>query len=176
VEGRFLQADEVAGLRAQAALAQAEGADVVFVSEGPLGDAIVLAAGLSTSVPSVLLGVRLGLSEDGRHPALLAREVTSLDLVCGGRSILCFTPPFSARLAEAITLCRAMWREGEADSEGPHFPVQGAVNRPRPANAHGPLIAVDLTEDDELPTFLSDAVDLLVRRTEDPAVCTVERP
>ncbi len=176
MDGRFLQADDVAGLRAQAERAQAEGADVVFVSRGPLGDPIVLAAGLIPSIPRMLVGVRLGLSEDGRHPALVAREVTSLDLVCGGRSVLCFTPPFNDRLAEAITLCRAMWREGEADSEGPHFPVRAAVNRPRPAHEHGPLIALDLTEDEQLPPFLSGAADLVVRRTEDPAVCAVERP
>ena len=119
MDGRFLQAGDVAGLRAQAVSAEAQGAGVLFVSEGPLGDPIVLAAGLGPSVPRVLLGARLGLAPDGRHPALLARDMTSLDLVCGGRSVLCFTPPFDDRLAEAITLCRAMWQDGEVASDGP---------------------------------------------------------
>lgn len=175
MEGRFLLADDVEGLRAQAVRAGAERAGIVFLSEGPLGDPIVLAAGLSASVPGMLLGVRLGLSEDGRHPAVLAREVTSLDLVSGGRSVLCFTAPFSERLVEAIALCRVMWREGQMDSKGPHFPVQSAVNRPRPASDESPLVALDLTNGDVPPAFMRGAADFLVHRTDDPAVCRVER-
>ncbi len=146
------------------------------MSEGSLGDPIVLAAGLSSSVPGLLLGARLGLASDGRHPALLARDMTSLDLVCGGRSVLCFTPPFDDRLAEAITLCRAMWRDGEAASGGPYFPVSGAVNRPRPAGAGSPLIALDLTAPAaERPEASYGAADLLLHPTDEPTVCLVER-
>jgi alkanesulfonate monooxygenase SsuD/methylene tetrahydromethanopterin reductase-like flavin-dependent oxidoreductase (luciferase family) len=176
VDARFLQAGDVAGLRAEAAGAGAEGAGGFFVSPGTLGDPFVLAAALSLSLPRGLVGVRLGLSEDGRHPAILAREVTSLDLVCGGRSVLCFTPPFDDRLAEAIALCRALWRAGEADSPGPHFPVHAAVNRPRPAGDRSPLVALDLTGGDALPDVLSVKADLLVRGTADAAVGRVERP
>jgi alkanesulfonate monooxygenase SsuD/methylene tetrahydromethanopterin reductase-like flavin-dependent oxidoreductase (luciferase family) len=175
VDARFLQAGDVAGLRAEAARAGAGGADVLLVSRGALGDPFVLSAGLSLSVPRALVGVRLGLTEDGRHPAILAREATSLDLVCSGRSVLCFMPPFDSRLAEAIALCRALWREGEVDSAGPHFPVHAAVNRPRPAGAGSPLVALDLTGGDERPVVLSDAADLLVHRTDDAAVGRVER-
>jgi len=124
---------------------------------------------------AALLGVRLGLSADGRHPALIVRDLTSLDLVCGGRSVLCFTPPFDDRLAEAIALCRAMWRDGEAESEGPHFPVEHAVSLPRPAGAGSPLIALDLTGGEKLPGLLAGAADLLLHPTDDAAVCRVER-
>jgi alkanesulfonate monooxygenase SsuD/methylene tetrahydromethanopterin reductase-like flavin-dependent oxidoreductase (luciferase family) len=175
VDARFLQADDVGGLRAEAVRAGADRADVLFVSRGPLGDPFVLAAGLSLSVPRVLVGVRLGLAEDGRHPAMLAREVTSLDLVCGGRSVLCFIPPFDGRLAEAIQLCRALWREGEAENTGPHFPVRAALNRPRPAGRRSPLVALDLTGGDELPAVLSGAADLVVHGTDETAVGRVER-
>jgi len=176
VEGRFLQADDAAGLRAQAASAVDGGAGAVFLGEGLLGDPFVLLAGLSPSVPQVLLGVRLGLEQDGRHPALLAREATSLDLVCGGRSVLCFTPPFDDRLAEAITLCRSLWRDGEAADGGPHFPVQRAVNRPRPAGPGSPLVALDLTGEEAVPSLLARAPDLLVRPTDVAGVCRLERP
>jgi len=124
---------------------------------------------------AALLGVRLGLSADGRHPALIVRDLTSLDLVCGGRSVLCFTPPFDDRLAEAITLCHALWRDGEAESEGPHFPVEHAVNLPRPAGAGSPLIALDLTGGEKLPGLLAGAADLLLHPSDDAAVCRVER-
>jgi alkanesulfonate monooxygenase SsuD/methylene tetrahydromethanopterin reductase-like flavin-dependent oxidoreductase (luciferase family) len=124
--------------------------EAVLVGEGPLGDPFVLLAGLSDAVPGVLLGARVTMSGgdavDGRHPALLAREATSLDLVSGGRTLLCFAPPFGDGLEEAIGLCRAMWRDGTATSEGPVYPVAGAVNRPRPAREGSPLLALDLTE------------------------------
>ncbi len=109
---------------------------------------------------AALLGVRLGLSADGRHPALIARD---------------FTPPFDDRLAEAIVLCHALWRDGEAESEGPHFPVEHAVNLPRPAGAGSPLIALDLTGGEKLPGLLAGAADLLLHPSDDAAVCRVER-
>ena len=174
MEGRLLQADDVAGLRAQALQAAGAGTGALFLRAGPLGDPLVLLAGLSASVPRVLLGARLGLTEDGRHPALLARDVTSLDLVCDGRSVVCFTPPFDDRLAEAVALCRALWRDGRADGGGPYFPVLGAVNRPRPEGP-GPLVALDLTGGAD-PGPLAAAADLLVHPTDDPLVFRVERP
>jgi alkanesulfonate monooxygenase SsuD/methylene tetrahydromethanopterin reductase-like flavin-dependent oxidoreductase (luciferase family) len=148
VEGgsvRVLQAQDVAALRDEAILAAQEGVEAVLVGDSPLGDPFVLLGGLCDAVPGVLLGARVQLGEDERHPALLAREATTLDLVCGGRTLLCFGPPFDARLEEAIALCRAMWREGDATSEGPVYPVPGAVNRPQPAGEGSPLIALDLT-------------------------------
>jgi alkanesulfonate monooxygenase SsuD/methylene tetrahydromethanopterin reductase-like flavin-dependent oxidoreductase (luciferase family) len=177
VEGRFLQADDVAGLRAAARRAEADGADALFVSEGVLGDPFVLAAALSVSVPRVLLGVRVVSPPRGRHPTLLARETTSLDLVCDGRSALCFKPPFGDDLLEAIVLCRSMWRDGTATSTGPTFPVPGAVNRPGPAGAKSPLVALDLTDPDHLPVppDLQSVSDLLLLPTDDPAICRLER-
>jgi alkanesulfonate monooxygenase SsuD/methylene tetrahydromethanopterin reductase-like flavin-dependent oxidoreductase (luciferase family) len=128
-------------------------------------------------VSRVLLGARVVSPPKGRHPTLLAREATSLDLVCGGRSVLCFRPPFGDELPEAIALCLSMWREGTATSTGPAFPVPGAVNRPGPAGAESPLVALDLTDPDHLSVFpaLRDMTDLLLLRTHDPAICRMER-
>jgi alkanesulfonate monooxygenase SsuD/methylene tetrahydromethanopterin reductase-like flavin-dependent oxidoreductase (luciferase family) len=163
VEARFLRAGDVAGLRAEAARAQAQGAAAVFVSDGPVGDPFVVAAGLAPVLPEVLLGARTTLTPERRHPAMLAREVTSLDLVCGGRSVLCFVPPFSDVLPEAIELCRAMWRPGEVVSDGPSFPVHAAASRPRPVGVGSPRIALDLTAGDQLPSFLAGTADLVLR-------------
>ena len=142
---RILEAEDVAGLRAEAARARKDGIGAVRLASGPLGDPFVLLAGLSDAMPGVTLVARVVLSEDGRHPTLLAREATSLDLVDGGRTVLCFAPPFDEGLDEAIGICRAMWRDGTATNEGPIYPVTGAVNRPRPAGEGSPLIALDLT-------------------------------
>jgi alkanesulfonate monooxygenase SsuD/methylene tetrahydromethanopterin reductase-like flavin-dependent oxidoreductase (luciferase family) len=175
VEGRFLQAGDLAGLCQQATQAAAQGAAAVFLRSGPQGDPIVLAAGLGPLVPAVLLGARIGLGPQERHPAMLARDLTSLDLACGGRSVLCFAPPFNEELGEAARLCRALWQAGEVVSDGPYFRVQAAANRVRPAGEHSPLIAFDLTAGDELPALLATAGDLVlqpVRGT--PDVCRLE--
>ncbi len=180
MEARLLQADDAAEMLDQALGAEAAGAGAVLVPEGPLGDPFVLAAGLSQVVPRVLIGVRVTVSPAGRHPTLLAREATSLDLVCGGRSVLSFGPPFTddRSLAEAAALCRAMWRDGEAVSEGPRYPVPGAVNRPRPASDASPLLALDLTETSgDTGTSLVGLVapDLVVRPTGRAGVIRLER-
>jgi alkanesulfonate monooxygenase SsuD/methylene tetrahydromethanopterin reductase-like flavin-dependent oxidoreductase (luciferase family) len=140
-----LQAKDVATLRAEAMRAREEGIEAVLVGQGPLGDPFVLLAGLSDAVPGLTLAARVVLGEDGRHPTLLAREATSLDLVDGGRTVLCLGPPFGEGLDEAIRICRAMWREGTAQSEGPVYPIGDALNRPTPAGDGSPLIALDLT-------------------------------
>lgn len=177
VEGRFLQAEDVAGLREEALRAEADGAAAVFVSEGALGDPFVLAAALSVSVPRVLVGTRLASPPQGRHPTLLAREATSLDLVSGGRAVLCFAPPFGEVFAEAVALCQAMARDGTAISDGPAFPVPGAVNKPAPSGKDRPLLALDLSGGEPLsaPPGLDGLVDLLLWPTDEPSVCRMER-
>ena len=148
VEGRtlrLLQAKDPVALRAEAVRAEEEGVEAILVGAGPLGDPFVLLAGLCDAVPGLTLAARVVLGEDGRHPALLAREATSLDLVDGGRTVLCLGAPFGDGLDEAIGICKSMWREGTATSEGPVYPVSDALNRPGPAGKGSPLIALDLT-------------------------------
>ena len=182
VDGWILQEDDVDALRAVATRAEAEDVGAVFFGPGPAGDPFVLAAGLSGVVTRALLGVRIRLSPSERHPALLAREATSLDHVCGGRTVLCFLPPFTAATGEAIALCRSLWRDGIAEHGGIEYIVQGAVNRPRPPKEGSPLIALDtagsLGEEGEAaapPSGLTDAADLILLPTQEPDRCLVER-
>ena len=170
VEGRFLHEPTVAALEAAAKTAESDGISAVFVTTGPLGDAVTLAAGLSATTSTIRLGIRTNLStEPHRHPTLLAREMTAFDLVSGGRSLLAFTPPFGDAVVEAIHLCRAMWREGVAASAGPHYPVAGAINRPQPRQPGGPPIAVDLTDGTRADPVLMAVADLLLVSTDSPA-------
>jgi alkanesulfonate monooxygenase SsuD/methylene tetrahydromethanopterin reductase-like flavin-dependent oxidoreductase (luciferase family) len=189
VDARFLQESTVADLGAAVRRAAADGVSAVFLTSGPLGDAITLAAGLCAAAPTLLFGIRTNLStEPHRHPTVLAREMTAFDLVSGGRSLLAFTPPFSDAdaVAEAMALCRAMWRDGVAASEGPVYPVAGAVNRPKPRQDGGPPLALDLTDGMPTDRQLMELADLLLlppsaaaTATPDPAlprgveVCTV---
>jgi alkanesulfonate monooxygenase SsuD/methylene tetrahydromethanopterin reductase-like flavin-dependent oxidoreductase (luciferase family) len=146
VDARFVAGSDGDSLRQQALRAEAEGSAAVIVRPGPLGDPVVLAAGLAPALHRVLVGACVAVGVDGRHPALVARELTSLDHVCGGRSLLCCAPPFDDALAEALALCRAMWREGRAASDGPAFPAPDARHRPRPTGPTSPAVALDLTE------------------------------
>ncbi len=175
MDGRFLQANDAAGLLAEASRAEAEGAAAVFLRAGELGDPIVLAAGLAPAVPRVLLGARIELDRRERHPAMLARDITSLDLICGGRSVLCFAPPFADSLEEAIAVCRALWRSGEAICDGPLYPVRAAPNRSRPLGETGPLIALDLTRGEGVSRSLAGTADLVLRPADTSAVCSMER-
>jgi alkanesulfonate monooxygenase SsuD/methylene tetrahydromethanopterin reductase-like flavin-dependent oxidoreductase (luciferase family) len=159
VEGRFLNELDVGALRAAAQEARADGVDAVFVTNGPLGDAMVLAAALGRWTTETLVGVRAGLD---RHPTVLAREMTTLDLVTKGRAVLSFTGPFTDATAEAIMLCREMWQQGTAVSEGPCYPVAGAINLPLPYRDGGPPIALDLTDGAAASPALLSMVDFVL--------------
>jgi alkanesulfonate monooxygenase SsuD/methylene tetrahydromethanopterin reductase-like flavin-dependent oxidoreductase (luciferase family) len=163
VEGLFLDERDVGSLQGSAEQARRDGVDVLFLTDGPMGDAIVLAAGLGASVSSVLLGVRVNPGDQPhRHPTILAREMTSLDQVIDGRAVLAFIGPFTEAVAESITLCRDMWREGIAVSDGPYYPVAGAINRPRPKRPGGPPIALDLTDGSVAEAALLAMSDLVL--------------
>ena len=163
MDGRFLHEPTVADLGAATRRAAADGVSAVFLTSGPLGDAITLAAGLCAAAPMLTFGIRTNLStEPHRHPTVLARDMTAFDLVCGGRSLLAFTPPFDDAVAEAMALCRAMWRDGLVASEGPRYPVAGAVNRPLPQQDGGPPLALDLTDGIPADRALMALADLLL--------------
>lgn len=106
---------------------------------------------------------RLGTLVTGvtyRNPALLAKTVTTLDIVSGGRAVLgvgaawyeaehiAYEFDFPAvgermdRLEDAVRICRAMFTGGPTTVSGKHHSVDGALNRPRPITAGGPPILV----------------------------------
>jgi alkanesulfonate monooxygenase SsuD/methylene tetrahydromethanopterin reductase-like flavin-dependent oxidoreductase (luciferase family) len=184
VKGRFVPEGTGGGTRLydSAERAAAEWVDAVIVRPGDLGDPIVLAAGLVDTVPRGLLGAALCIDDEGRHPSVLARDMTALDHVCAGRAVLCLMPPFDDGTVEAVAILRALWRDGVADSPGPRYPVPGAVNRPLPPSPGGPLLALDLTAgpsdgSDAVLDAVTSLVDLLVLGTGDPAdgQCRLER-
>jgi len=106
---------------------------------------------------------RLGAMVTGvtyRNPALLAKQVTAVDVISGGRAILGIGaawfdvehrglgfafPPLSERferLEEALQICRAMFTEDAPSFAGRHYRIDNAVNRPRPLKPGGPPILV----------------------------------
>lgn len=93
-----------------------------------------------------------------RNPALLAKQVTNIDLISGGRAILGLGaawyeeehraygwefPPVGRRLdrlEEALQICRAMLDRKQAWFEGRYYRVQGALNVPRPIQPRVPIM------------------------------------
>lgn len=95
-----------------------------------------------------------------RNPALLAKIVTTLDVISGGRALcgigaawfeaehigLGFDfPPLKVRfemLEEALVILRAMFRGERPTVDGPHYRVADAINSPAPLRPGGPPIMV----------------------------------
>jgi F420-dependent oxidoreductase-like protein len=107
--------------------------------------------------------VRLGALVTGvtyRNPALLAKTITTLDLLSGGRALLGIGAAWNAdehrgygfefprigermdRLDEALTIIRAMFTEDRPTFEGRHYRIAEALNVPRPIQPGGPRILV----------------------------------
>jgi F420-dependent oxidoreductase-like protein len=95
-----------------------------------------------------------------RNPALLAKIVTTLDVISGGRAILGIGaawnddehagygfpfPPTAerlARLGEALEICRAMLTEPAPSFAGRYYTIDHALNYPRPVRPGGIPILV----------------------------------
>ena|SRR6266545_1533554 len=107
--------------------------------------------------------VRLGTLVTGvtyRNPAILAKIVTALDVISGGRAFLGIGaawfdveheglgvefPPMKERferLEEALIICRAMFRNERPTFSGRHYSVKDAINSPAPLTPGGPPIMV----------------------------------
>lgn len=107
--------------------------------------------------------IRLGTLVTGvvyRNPALLAKMVTTLDVISNGRAMLGIGaawyedeatrygyawPPARERLdrlEDALRICRAMFTQERATVEGRYHHVRDALNTPRPIQPGGPKILV----------------------------------
>jgi F420-dependent oxidoreductase-like protein len=94
-----------------------------------------------------------------REPGLLAKAVTTLDVLSGGRAILgigaawneeeskglgLFFPPVSERferLEEAILICKQMWSGDEGPFDGKHYHLGRTLNSPQVlARPHPPIL------------------------------------
>lgn len=93
-----------------------------------------------------------------RHPAVAAKSVTTLDVLSRGRAVLGVGAGWDAaehaaygiefppagermdRLDEALTVCRAMFRDRQATVTGRYYTVRAAWNSPRPVGAAIPVL------------------------------------
>jgi F420-dependent oxidoreductase-like protein len=105
----------------------------------------------------------LGLLVTGvtyRHPGLLAKIVTTLDVVSGGRAQLGIGaawyerehlglgvpfPPLAERferLEETLQICHQMWSDDDGPYEGSHYHLAETICSPRPVRSPRPRILV----------------------------------
>ncbi len=95
-----------------------------------------------------------------RHPGLLAKTVTTLDVLSGGRAMLGLGaawyerehlglgvpyPPLAERferLEEALQICLQMWSDDDGAYAGRHYTLAETLNRPRPLCRPRPPILI----------------------------------
>jgi F420-dependent oxidoreductase-like protein len=160
--------DHVADL---AGAAEAAGFDMVTVmdhfyqiqmvgaEEEPMMEAYTTLGALSQRTSKVKLSA-LVTGVTYRNPALLAKQVTNLDVLSKGRAIFGIGaawnedehrgygfefPPIGRRmdrLDEALHIVKAMFTEERPSYEGRFYHIDRALNSPRPLQAGGPKILV----------------------------------
>jgi F420-dependent oxidoreductase-like protein len=107
--------------------------------------------------------VTLGLLVTGvtyRHPGLLAKTVTTLDVLSGGRAQLGIGaawyerehlglgvpyPPISERferLEETLRICRQMWSDDNGPFDGKHYRLGETICSPQPISRPSPRILI----------------------------------
>ena len=159
------------GVVAMATAAEETGYDSVWVMDHfyqlppmggpsqPMLDAYTLLGALAMRTSQVRLGTMVtGVTY--RNPAHLAKIVTSLDVISGGRAILGIGaawydveheglgfdfPPASERLdrlEEALVICRAMFSDEAPTFDGRYYRIHQAKNVPPPVQPGGPTILV----------------------------------
>jgi probable F420-dependent oxidoreductase len=115
------------------------------------------------AIADATTSLRIGsmvFSNDYRHPAVLAKEAATLDLLSEGRlefglgagwkaadyatTGIGFDPPGLRidRMEESLQLIKALWSEGPVDHVGRHYRVEGLEGAPKPVQSPHPPIVV----------------------------------
>lgn len=102
----------------------------------------------------------LVFANDYRHPALLAKEAATIDVLSGGRLIFGIGAGWMSsdyestgipmdrpgvrirRLEEALEVITRLWAEGPVDFEGEFYSVRGLEGLPKPAQSPRPRIMI----------------------------------
>ena len=162
-------ADLFERVAAIATTAEDAGFDSVWVMDhfyqiggvGPRTDPMLEAYTLLGAIAARTHRARRGTMVTGvtyRNPALLAKAVTTLDVVSSGRAVLGIGaawnddehagygfdfPPVAermGRLEEALQICRAMFAGAAPSFEGRYYSTDGALNAPAPIHGSIPIL------------------------------------
>ncbi len=125
----------------------------------PMLESYTLLGALAARTDRVQLGT-LVTGVTYRNPGILAKTVTTLDVISKGRAILGIGgawydvehhalgvdyPADRVRLdmlEEAVQICRAMFRDDDISFDGTYFRLDHARNLPRPVQEGGPRIMI----------------------------------
>src|SRR3989442_1273778 len=117
-------------------------------------ESYTLLGALAARTRSVQLGT-LVTGVTYRNPAILAKEVTTLDVISRGRAVLGIGaawfdvehngygvdfPPVGERmdrLEEAVQICRSMFTQETTTFDGRYYRTKDAINNPRPIRPEG---------------------------------------
>lgn len=156
---RFVTAAEDAGVESVWVMDHFYQLPALGGQANPILEAYTLLGALAVRTERVKLGT-LVTGVTYRNPAMLAKIVTTLDVISQGRAILGIGaawhdtehtgygfdfPRDGVRLdmlEEAVQICRGMFTEESTTLAGRHFRTQGASNVPRPIQAGGPEIMI----------------------------------
>jgi F420-dependent oxidoreductase-like protein len=131
--------------------------EMVGPKEDPMLEAYTLLAALAARTKTASLGTMVtGVTY--RNPALLAKIVTTLDVISAGRAILGIGaawnddehagygygfPPAGERLdrlEEALQITRAMFTEQTPSFHGRHYRIDSVLNNPKPIRGRIPIL------------------------------------
>jgi len=159
---------------------------------GPAENAMLEAYTLLGALAAQTTTARLGTLVTGvtyRNPAILAKQITTLDVISGGRAVLGIGaawfaaeheglgvdfPPVGERmdrLEEALLICRAMLRCDRPVFNGRYYRVRYPINSPAPLQAGGPPVLIGGAGEKrtlKLVAQYADAVNLICGRDEIP--------
>lgn len=143
----------------------------------PMLEGYTLLGGLAARTRTATLGT-LVTGVTYRNPALVAKTVTTLDIVSAGRAVLGIGAawyeeehqglgfPFPRagerldRLEEALRICRAMFTEDRPSFAGRYYRIDDARNMPRPVQAGGPPIMVGGSGEKRTLRLVAEYADL----------------
>ncbi|HEV3102770.1 MAG TPA: LLM class F420-dependent oxidoreductase, partial [Candidatus Dormibacteraeota bacterium] len=143
----------------------------------PMMEAYTTLAALATQTSSAKLGT-LVTGVTYRNPAVLAKMVTTLDIISRGRAILGIGaawnedehvgygvefPPIGRRmdrLGEALTIAKLMFTEDRPSFEGKYYKINRALNVPRPVQPGGPKILIGGTGERRTLRLLAEHGDI----------------
>ncbi|MEV4477015.1 TIGR03621 family F420-dependent LLM class oxidoreductase [Nonomuraea sp. NPDC049504] len=138
------------------------GFDVLLVPDHLTGDRFAPIAAL-TAAACATGRLRVGtlvFANDFRHPAVLAKEAATLDVLSGGRLEVGIGTGWMAadyagaglrpeppgvrveRLGEALTVLKGLWGDGPFSFDGRHYRVTGLDQRPKPVQRPRPPLVI----------------------------------
>lgn len=157
---------------------------------GPPDNAMFEAYTLLGALAARTTTAKLGTLVTGvtyRNPAILAKQVTTLDVISGGRAMLGIGaawfeaeheglgvdfPPVGERmnlLEDAVLICRAMFRSERPLFAGAHYRVRYPINSPAPIQPGGPPILIGGSGEKrtlKIAAQFADEVNLICGRDE----------